>query len=241
MKKINIINALFVLFTVFSLTSCNVEPIDPLVASQTGGLGNTTGDYWPLAIGNYWTFSQNGSISDMEVVSTEPINGHVYFNFEGMMGQSASGTTAVNVSTAAKKVGGDYYIKIDDFSFNAGGLFFNQTGCEYIILKDNLDVNQTWDGSYQQVTSSNNPSYPSVTMNTTYLGKIIEKGTTLAVSGVTYTDVIHVEFTQTTTGTGQNVVTVTNFWFAKNVGPIKSTTSSQGSSYESLLVEYSVN
>ncbi|MFD2890455.1 hypothetical protein ACFS5J_00290 [Flavobacterium chuncheonense] len=241
MKKINIINTLFVFLAVFSLASCNVEPIDPLAATQTGIPSASTGDYWPLAVGNLWSFSQNGSISDMEVTSTATINGEVYFNFDSLMGQSMAGNSVTGVASRAKKVGGDYYIKVEDFTFNAGGLSGTQTGFEYITLKDYLNVNETWDGSYQQVSSFSDPTFPSVTLNTTYIGKIVEKGTTLAVSGVTYTDVIHVEFTQTTTGTGQNVVTVTNFWFAKDVGPIKSTTSSQGATYESLLVDYILN
>ena len=70
MKKTNRILFLFLttIVTVFSSCTVDVEPIDPTVLDENPIINpgenpaNPSGDYWPMAINNQWTYKKNGTI-----------------------------------------------------------------------------------------------------------------------------------------------------------------------------------
>ena len=92
-----------------------------------------------------------------------------------------------------------------------------------LILKDYLNVNQTWSGSFSQTATFT--GLPSTTQATSYSGVILEKDATVTVNGTNYTNVIKMKITQSVTVMGaptNNVVT--EYWFAKDIGPVKAVT-----------------
>jgi hypothetical protein len=253
MKKYSILSLFVILFTAISLTSCETEPLDSELdlndfisdsnpnsngsGNNNSGGGVSTGDYWPTTINNEWTFNQNGvALEPMKIVSTSSIGGATYYNFNNLFGQGTS--TTANVAMSVKKDNGDYYIKVGDINSDAGGLTFVTTGYEFIALKDYLDVNGTWNGSFSQTSTYSDPNIPSITYNSTYIGTILEKGITVTVGGESFNNVIKFKISQTTNILGQSTVSETTYWYAKDVGPIKSSIASQGQSYVNELSSY---
>lgn len=254
MKKNTTFSLFVIFFIAISLISCETEPLDSEIdlsdftsdtnPNNNGSSGNnnsggvSTGDYWPTAINNEWTFSQNGVVQNpMKIISTSTINGSTYYDFDTVFGQSNAGSTA-NVALRLKKNSGDYYLKTDDFSTTAGTLTFTTTGYEFIILKDYLEVNETWNGTFSQTSTYNDPIIPSITFNTTYVGTILEKGISITVAGETFDNVIKFKMVQNANIMGQITVSETTYWFAKDVGPIKSSIDSQGQTYVNELLDY---
>lgn len=258
----NIFYLAIMLFMSITFVSCdNVEPLDPALLSSdngntgggntgggsgggntgggnTGGTGSTTADYWPTAINNVWHMERDGVLLDpIKIVGTGTFSGALYYKFAP---QSGSGTSSSGSATNwLNKSNGVYKLKTDDININAGGMTGTQTGYEYIILKDNLNVGQTWNGTYSQTTTY--PGIATITMNTTYTGTILAKNVTEVVDGVTYNNVIKVRMNQTVSSAGiPPTEVITEAWYAKGVGPIKSTTSSGGVNYISILVDYTL-
>lgn len=252
MKNFKNLISLFLVIVSFSFISCENEPLDSslLGANSTnnnsGGGGNTSsGDYWPAALNNTWSFSTNGAASQqMKIVSTSSLNGYTYYNFNSILGQGTqvSGTAAMGM----RKGSGDYYIKVYSSSANiGGGITANQSDFEFLVLKDYLSVGQTWNGSYTQTTSYSGGgiSLPSATTNSNYVGTILGTGLTEIVDGETFTNVIKLSIAQTVVITGNPTATnlTTTYWFAKNVGIIKSETVNAGTTSTSVLTDYILN
>lgn len=245
MKAIKNLLSIFVIITSLTFVSCENEPLDSSLLnntnSNTGG-GSTGGgggsavpsnDYWPAAINNTWTLQQNGSnLPPMKIVSTETIGGNLYYKFAP---QSANGATNNNY---LRKSGGAYFLKTSDTSLNISGLTGTQTGYEFTILKDNVALNGTWNGSYTQTTTYT--GIPAITQSTDYTGTILAKDVTETVNGVTYPNVIKVNIHQETTSPGSLSIVNTEYWFAKNVGIIKSKTFAGSGIYTSILVSYTL-
>ncbi|WP_051269918.1 hypothetical protein [Flavobacterium suncheonense] len=234
MKKLKSL-AFFALFlSALSFTSCDgdVEPLDPALNPGDGGGGGTpSGDYWPAAVNNEWTMEMNGvEQTPMKMIGTDTFNGATYYKFSS---QSSGGVTSA--TTWLHKANGVYTLKVGDLNLNMGGITGTQTGYEMVILKD-LAVGQTWSGTYQQSTTYT--GIPAIVQSTTYTGTIEEKGITLTVDGVEYTDVIKAHIYQHTESETSMSIVNTDYWYAKNVGPIKSVTYSGSGTYESILVDY---
>ncbi|MCF6129019.1 hypothetical protein L1S35_04990 [Flavobacterium sp. AS60] len=240
MNKIKIIAGLFLLVISFTFTACEVEPIDSSIVLDDGstdggggtggggtgggGGGTSTGDYWPTALNNQWVFKNNGVVQEpMKMISINSIGGNTYYTFDQLFGASSGGTSA-GVVARLRKNSGDYYLKIEDFTFDTGlGITGNLTGYQMLLLKDYLNAGQTWSGSFTQTATFT--GLPSTTQATSYTGQILERDATVTVNGVSYTNVIKSKITQVVTVMGapaNNVVT--EYWFSKNIGPIKSVT-----------------
>ena len=236
MKSIKSIVALFVLSLAFTTVSCDNEPVDP--ALEIGGGGSSSGDYWPTAINNEWLMERDGvALDPLKIVGTGNFGGQTYYKFAP---QSGSGTsTSGTVTNWLNKSNGVYKLKTDDINVNAGGFSGTQTGYEFIILKDNIAVGQSWSGTYTSTTTYT--GIPSITLTTNYTGTILAKNVTATVDGETYNDVIKVSLVQNASMAGAPATVVnTEYWFAKNVGVIKSISNDAGNSYESILVDYSL-
>lgn len=260
MKTIKNLLSIFVIITSLSFVSCENEPLDSSLINSntgggntgggntgggnTGGGGSSSGDYWPAAVNNSWSFSNNGGASQMmKMVSTPNVGGFTYYNFDNVFGQttSVSGTAAMRM----RKSSGDYYIKIEGTNLNlGGGMTASQSSFEFLALKDYLGTNQTWNGSYTQTTtySGGSISIPAVTMTSNYVGTILGTGLTETVEGETFTNVIKLKIVQTITLPGSPNSTIeTTYWYAKNVGPIKSQTINNGTTTTSNLTDYILN
>ncbi len=66
MKKLSFLFCLFVLLTAFTCENesldedlVNQEFIDNVDNNDDGDIGDSTGDYWPRAIGNVWNFDDS--------------------------------------------------------------------------------------------------------------------------------------------------------------------------------------
>lgn len=259
MKTIKNLLSIFVIFTSLTFVSCENEPLDSSLLNNTAsdnsgggngsgggntGGGNSTGDYWPAVVNNSWSYSNNGAASQMmKMISTSNINGATYYNFDSVFGAGSqvSGTASMRM----RKNSGDYFLKLEETNLNiGGGMTANQTGYEFIILKDYLSVNQTWSGTYSQTTSYSGGSVPipAITSTSNYTGTILGTGLTETVDGETFTNVIKLKFVQVVSVASQPNTTIqTTYWFAKNVGPIKSQTLSNGTTTTSILTDYVLN
>ncbi len=257
--KIKFILVAFALCTSFlSLTSCDVEPIDSSISlpdpgdgdgdgdgngNGNGSGGVSSGDYWPAALNNSWTFDRNGEEFEMKMISINSISGQTYYTFNPQTGTSVGGITADAV-TRLRKSGGNYYMKIDDFTTAAtGGMpSATTTGSETLILKDNVDIGETWTQTYIQSTTYDVPGIPAIEMNFTVDGEILDKNATVTVDGETYTDVIKSRYVQTYSIMGIPAgSTTTTYWFAKDIGPVKTETSGSGMTSVSELMSYTLN
>lgn len=239
MKNLRILFGIFLVLTAFTFTSCDNEPIDSEIdlgngggnggGGNNGGGGTSTGDYWPTALNNQWVFKQDGVVqAPMKMISINSINSNTYYTFDQLFGSSSSGTTA-GVVSRLRKNSGDYYIKIEDFTFDTGlGISGTLTGYEMLILKDYLNAAQTWSGTFTQTATFT--GLPSTTQTTNYSGVILEKNASVTVNSHNYTNVIKVKITQSVSVMGvvdSNVVT--EYWFSKDIGPIKAVTISTDS------------
>jgi hypothetical protein len=230
MKKLK--STIFVTFcmSLFLLTSCQSDSDDENKAEAS------TGDYWPTAVGNQWVLDQDGETSTMKIISSESIKGDTYFKFNQFagVGENVAGTATIWI----KKVQGDYYLKVDDISYASEGISFKITGYEMIFLKDYLEVNKTWNGSFTQETTINMPNVPSVKMTVNYIGTILEKGATATVNGVSYKDVIKFKVRQEAKVEGEATNAIdSEYWVSKDIGVIKTTSGNVVSTLKSYIVK----
>ena len=245
MKKITFAIFAFIIFT-STFTSCDTEAIDSAIDVSNpenpaipGGGGTPSGDYWPTAINNQWTYTQNGTAQPpMKMISTEVFNGKTYYKFAPLTG-GGTGTTA-SATTWLNKNNGSYTLKMGDINIGVPGMSGTQTGYEYVILKDNIAVDETWTGTYTQNTTY--AGLPPITQTTNYTGKILAKNVTETVDGETYTNVIKININQQTVVEGMSLsISNTEYWYAKDVGVIKNKIYTGDGTYESILVNYILN
>ena len=237
MKKIKTLLTIFVIITSLSFISCENEPLDQSLLGNNlpdnGTGGTSTGDYYPTAINNTWTLQQNGTnLAPNKIIGTEVINGLTYYKF------NPTTTGNISLNTYVRKSNGSYFLKTGDSSLNFGGLTGTQTGFEFIVLKDNIPVGATWNGTYNQTTTYT--GIPAIAQTTNYTGTILAKDVTETVNGETFNNVIKVKIDQVSTISGATTTGTTEYWFAKNVGPLKSETTFAGGTSTSILVDYTL-
>jgi len=230
MKKMKFVSALAVLFIAFSLFSCSteIEPVDPaLINGENGnggggngggnnGGGTSTGDYWPMTVNNQWTFIKDAMLqSPMKIIGTEQIGGMTYYEYDSFFGTSLQGLEAEG-GLWTRKENGNYYARQEiNIPAQGGQPAISVSPLEIIILKDNIDINQTWTQNLTQTTTIQ--GFPPMDSAIIIEGTILEKDITITINGIVYTNVIKVELVQTTQGITQE----NYYWFAKDIGPIK--------------------
>ena len=247
MKKTTLLAYCFLLVTAFSFNSCDTENIDPAVVDNNvnpdpeGGV--STGDYWPTAVNNEWVYKRNGVIQEpMRFIGTETIGGKIYYKFNNFFTSSTEGTVqGAQETTYINKLNGVYSTRTVVVS-NIAGFGFTISPIETILLKDYLAQGETWTQQIPQIITYNIPGVPPMTMEINTVGTIEEKGISLTVNNVNYTDVIKVKLIMTTSALGQSEVPVTNYyWFAKNHGLIKYKNLVEGMNYDSELISHVIN
>lgn len=203
----------------------------PIHVTAVGGTPPTDGDYWPTALGNQWTYELDGTAqSPMTIVSIDPVNGNNYFTFSAPSGP-ASATQRI------RKDSGNYYIRTETITLPANPPLPASvtSGNETIILKDYLDVGGTWTDSYVQTTTYT--GMPPLTLNITRTYTIMEKGSTYTINGETFDNVIVTQLHQVYTGDTGAGESISTYFFAKDVGPIKIIT---GTTTQQIL-SYTIN
>lgn len=264
MKKSIIRSLVIVLITAIGFVSCDTEPVDPVLNDNNNNgenpgnnpgtnpgtePGTSDGDYWPYAINNQWVFEQDGEANQpMKITSTESVNNKTYYKIDHFFENEGTGDGFTgNATMLLRKEGGSYSVRVSVEIPSEEGMSITVSPFEYIFLKDNLEVGQTWTDTAEQVTSyeiEGSPiPMPDVVMNLTFEGKILAKDVTVTVNGVTYNDVIKISFKQTAVIEGMGTETVTNseIWFAKNIGPVKSVANAGTDTFTQELQSYILN
>jgi hypothetical protein len=238
MKATNLKLFLLTFLSVF-VVSCDYEPVDGTLLGEdnnggnNGGGGVTTGDYFPMALNNKWTYDGTTTDFVQQIIGTQNIDGFNYFRHN----TSVSGP--VTADTFTRKSNGNYFIRSGNVQLNFQGLVGTQTGYEFIALKDFFNEGQSW-GDNISITTTYQGVPPIVTSGN-YVATLTNKNVTETVAGETYQNVIKVRivFTFSNPGAPSSSNTVT-YWFAKDVGVIK--TISQGITSETIdLTDYTLN
>lgn len=214
MKKISV-SFLLAIFVAISIVGCSSESDDEQNAQDS------TGDYWPTAVDNNWVYTQDGDEALIKITEIDDIDGGKYYKFNELeiFGDAVDG----QASGWIKKNKGDYYIKIGEVNTTIDGVTAKITGYEFLLFKDYLYVNDTWEGYYTFTQNVSIPDFPVLTAKINYSGKILEKGISLTVKGKVYNDVIKFRFSQSLKGNDAwpSWDYSTDYWIAKNVGIIK--------------------
>lgn len=201
--------------------------------------GISTGDYWPLAVNNEWNYSDGVSSTQQKVIGTDTFGGDVYYKFAAE--ELAVFGTDVNYWVAKK--GGTYYQKVGDIVISEEGFYMKIKSYELSVFKDYLDVNETWKTSTSigvTYTVDGQGTY-NFKMNIKCTGKILERDGTITVNDQVYTDVIKMSLTQEFSFEGETMIAESVYWYAKDVGPIKYSTTIEGDTTISELISYSLN
>jgi hypothetical protein len=243
MKTIKLLPVLLLFFSAVAFLSCDssIEPVDPAlnVPPENPG-GGTTGDYWPMAVNNSWTFvpeAINPEPQMMKIIATESINSSTYYKYDTFIGLSTEGQAFVG-TVWTKKENGTYYVRQEASIPAVPGMpSITISPLEIIILKDFLPVNGTWTQNFTQTTTIE--GLPPIQTAVSITGKILEKDVTVTVNDVSYENVIKVEVIQNTQGQ-----TITNYYsFAKNIGLIANYSYAVEQNYAQSfeLISYDVN
>lgn len=243
MRKIKSLSLLFALFTAFAFVSCDTEPVDPVLSGNEGNPenpenpgtgpenpGTSSGDYWPMAVNNQWIFKEDGELLEpMKITGTATVAGNSYYKFDQFFTDAGDNGFDGQATILARKNGAGYSVRISvEIPAQEGGISITVSPFEYTVLKDDLAAGQSWNETVTQTTTTTVPGMApiEVVMTNKYTGKILEKDVTVTLNGETYENVIKVELKQVSElGAGVPPTSiVTQFWWAKGVGPIKSQT-----------------
>jgi hypothetical protein len=237
MKKNYLIVAFLALIFSTSIISCSSDDDNN---NTNESYGTSTGDYWPMAIGNQWTMKQNGMNDEtVKITSTDVFNGITYYKTDGNFEENSLGLEAESWIT---KKGATYLIKVGDINYSQDGVAIKLQEFEYTVLKDDLPVSGTWtEKTTQDMLVSYLGQTQTLKLITNYTGTILEKNAEAVVNGVKYSDVIKLNLNQNATFEGENINVDTEYWYAKNVGPIKVVSESDGETTESILIDYIIN
>lgn len=261
MKKLKVASILFLSFLMFTVVSCDNEPLEgfELESNDTNGGGSgsggngsgsgtgnsggdSTGDYWPMAVNNSWTYNFNidgvpqedSSIDMTDLVDYQGAPSYL-MNYFGNNPQTTDGTELgdVSLTSYARKNGGDYWVFIASTTIEIEGIMeVTQSAYDYAVLKDYKNVGETWDSNYA-ITSSyvslldGFPAPPDTTINVEAHFEILERDATLTVNDQVYSPVIKVrQFNTYITPGVPNSTAQIDTYFAEDVGIIKSSTTS---------------
>ncbi|HRZ74991.1 MAG TPA: hypothetical protein P5335_08675 [Flavobacterium sp.] len=240
MKKVNLFIVSFFIIT-SSLFSCSseFEPIDPAVQfpddnnDEDNDNGISTGNYWPMAVNNQWVFNENGLPQEpMKIISTQIIDDNTYYKYNNFVGTSTNGAP-FSGTVMSRKMNGVYYYRAEVII--PGTPTITVSPLEIIVLKDFLEVDETWTQSLTQTTTVEGSA--PITTSVQIEGKILEREASLTIGSVTYTDIIRVELVQTT----QGIINKNYYWFAKDIGLVKYRNVLDGTNTISELQSYTLN
>ena len=215
-------------FTVsFSGTTCNF-PI-------TFAVGTTpNSDYFPLTANSFWTYDDTFSAPDTsyrECSSQATINGNTYRYIYSGSGPINSNTTD---STPYRKAGNNYfaYVSVDTFSHI---IFDVPQHADLNFLRENATNGTTWS------TPDYVGTFSGVAVKLKYTFVVTNANTSIVVNGVTYTNVIQMDWKSSEDfGGGYMDGFLFTTYYAKGIGIVKNTTTDAlgGSPPSTLLLRH---
>lgn len=233
MKKTHILSIVTTLFLAFATASCTNDGEN----TSKESVGTTTGNYFPMAVENQWTYQIDDSkTGTTQIYGTDKFNGTTYYRLTDESIKKDMGQAWIT------KKGATYYQKTGSVNYTEDGSSMKMDGFEIVVLRDDLEVNQTWKGNYNIniSMSQNNDEIMNMSMKVAYTGKILERDVTETVNGIEYKNVIKVNIEQTVSMGSESAVTSTVSWYAKDIGLIKSIQTSDEETTESVLVHHNL-
>jgi hypothetical protein len=178
-----------------------------------GGVVNN--DYFPLTQNSHWSYdflvSGTPLPDSLYKVSgaQSSIGGNTYRNFD-------YGLPTASDFTRYRKSGNDYYeyIKVDSFTILTE--FDAPQFAEILFLKENATIGTNWQSAEFTGLMGGTPA------KLKYVFNIAQNNTTVTVNGITYTNVIKVDWKiQVDDGSGYSDDTIMESWYAKGIGQVK--------------------
>jgi hypothetical protein len=225
MKQINKIYSFTLLLILVLLTSCSND--------NGESYGTSTGNYWPMAIQNTWNFDNAGNPSQLVLTGSTTFGGTTYYE---VYDQSVS---QFNVQNWVAKKGATYLQKIAPVTIIQDGVTISMEGYEVPIFKDDLAMDKSWTGIISpKITYTSGGNSISPPSKIKYTGTILEKGATVILNGNTYNEVIKMNMALEITIGDQISTTFQEYWFAKDIGPIRQYQNSSDGTSELTLIDY---
>jgi hypothetical protein len=185
-----------------------------------GGSGGTNGDYFPTTTGSSWVYQYIPKLGTIDTFSVKVAAGQVTVD---SLSYSQFATRLQDTFYFAKDAARGIYYAYSSVDFDYTFLFDSIPNkfITYPFLKENANVGETWsttDYGTVKLTSGSTSQYGDAKAVFT----IIAKGSTHAVAGQTYTNVINVKrdiLFRPTNGTYTTVLSG-NSYYAKGFGLI---------------------
>ncbi|WP_250432343.1 hypothetical protein [Hanstruepera flava] len=242
MKNFKLTTYFILSFLIFSLNSCENEPLDSGFDIGNGNTqgntdgdtdgntdddSNSTGDYWPRAIGNTWTYNAlSGEEEVYNMIETEMFNGDEYYAYDSFLG----------LPTWLRKQGVNYYVRNEVF-YSIPGYDVQSTPFVVNMLKDDAEVGESWSSDINYtisfIATAGSPEIPDTSVSATYSFEMIGRDLSRTVEGNTYENVLHVNLTVSALGQNETA----DYYYAKDVGMIEYV--SNGGSVT--LIDYTLN
>lgn len=241
---------LLLLFSIISFQSCENEPLDSGFSSNVNNQDNTddnnndnnngsddvdgtgeesTGDYWPRAIGNMWDFNDTyyGEVN-YNMIATEEIDGNTYYKFDDLFNQEAW----------LRKSGDSYFIRNAISGFPIEGYEVTTTFITIKMLEDTANVGDQWSTNVSYTISYTpiNPAFPeipNIDFSATYNFEMIGRDLTRTVEDEDYENVLQVRLSLSASGVSSTV----DYFYAKDIGLIEFI----GDQSSGTLFNYSLN
>ncbi|WP_137089293.1 hypothetical protein [Mangrovivirga cuniculi] len=215
----------------------------------------TTLDYFPLDVGNYWVYGEDLN-SDQTISDEEKLTNTVIKSDHVLDGNSYSMIETTDNSgnridtLYARKQGADYIIYAEDFlQFSAD---ISQAESEVTLLMSDKNVGETW--NYNFVLNSiefDGQLIEGIELDVEVIFEMVEKGISLTTEAGTFDEVIAVEQTINLPflfDEFESLLPVTRFYFAPEVGIILTETeivvnedTGETETSQNELIEYSLN
>ncbi|TBX71171.1 hypothetical protein EZL74_01315 [Flavobacterium silvisoli] len=210
MKKISLLKATILFLWVLSFSSCSND-------SSSESFGTSTGNYWPMAVNNAWNLDADGVTQQIKLIGTATFGGSTYYE---LIDEGATDT--YGVKTYMTKKGAIYYQKTGDLNTIENGVTISMKSYEMPILKDDLQVNETWSGTLNpKLNYSYGGTSGTLPVTINYNGKITARDAAETINGVTYTNIIKTTLKVESNINGQITVIDSEYWYAKDIGPIR--------------------
>jgi hypothetical protein len=232
MKKINLIKVALLFVSVVTLVSCS---------SDGGGESNgtTTGNYFPMAIGNKWNYTDGSINTEVNLIGTT-----VFYPNDTYYEMTDTGDE-FNIQNWVAKKGATYFQRAGTTTITQGSTTIVIQPYEILLFKDNLDVNQGWVSSGNQLQVSYTSPSGSGTLPATldYECLITERGASETLGGITYNNIIKMEMDAVETVNSQITNIHSEYWFAKDIGLVREsiTSSTDNVTKTRYLTSYQLN
>ncbi|KAB1157118.1 hypothetical protein [Flavobacterium luteum] len=184
--------------------------------------GLSTGNFLPLAVNNSWKYTvENQSDSyTTKIISAIQFSGSTYYEFIG------DGALDIGFDVTIKqffgKKGATYLLKADESKIDFNGIIAKLESYEIPILRDDYEINKKWTGTLTpKFTFTGNGQSGTLPFKVDYKGENYYKGE-ITQNGIVYPNVIKTKVNITINANNQISTASEEYWFAENIGIIKS-------------------